>query len=358
MLILLALGLSANGQRISNEVKLKDGSVVDTSHVFMEGEDPTFSTVCDYDLVYWKLMLYADEAKTDSIMILVDESSIRYHTDTLNFDDINWLRSVKISNDHSYRSAYYFYDPVTATATYKGVIAIYDKAGKEFDRVELTFNLPPGIPRISSVSYSYEIKEITSDMVDLNGVWTVNARTKRATTFYFEKNPSSTNLFTPPNYFLTRLVAFLNEEPYASYVNYNDVNFNFSIDGADWGLFLCAFASNKYGCTHSPDTLCSTDYITDPDVLEVINRLKERAGVGYVPENRDWTLKCDGRTAAFGQEALALIRRVWLCDVYGRIYESDLVDGSVDISMLPKGFNAIIVETSDNRRQTFKVVRR
>jgi hypothetical protein len=241
---------------------------------------------------------------------------------------------------------------VTATATYKGVMAIYDKAGKEFDRVELTFNLPPGIPRMSHISYDYSIVSISEDTVFLSGDWKFNVKTSRATGVYVMSTAHGNYFSCPWLTWMYMLAEGLTGG------RYECDTIEFVLNQANWGDFATALVSNKYGCTHSPDTLCSTDYITDPDVLEVINRLKEQAGVGYVPENRDWTLRCDGRTAAFGQEALALIRRVWLCDVYGRIYESDLVDGSVDISMLPKGFNAIIVETSDNRRQTFKVVRR
>ena len=110
----------------------------------------------------------------------------------------------------------------------------------------------------------------------------------------------------------------------------NEVRIDFD---ADWGEYLTVAASNQFGYSHS-DIICTTDYITDPDVRKRIEELKQQAGItgtNLMPSTIETTW--DNNILTFNRPAY----HVAVYNMTGSPVMPPTTTQSIDLSHLPGG---------------------
>ena len=148
------------------------------------------------------------------------------------------------------------------------------------ESVILRWGLVPTRPVISDITFTY-VYDWEWDDIWPNGNFTFKVEYLDAERI--EYNVTASFLFGPPFYFTTRYVI---DSPSPVIIEYD----------ADWGEFIQVSVGNSYGSAHS-DIICTTDYITDQEILD---RIQEIAGIEEVKgDGRNPLLSTEDSTLSF-----------------------------------------------------------
>lgn len=262
LIILVCLPSICYSQTISDDVVLKNGDTVSINHIFTDGEDFTLHTD-NGEAVDWRIYVRYEWPRgqtgpfnNESKYIIDLQSDMASTTFDISPNEINWEYSYKL-----YQSEAFNY------ATYTEIVVEIYKDGVPTDVRTIYFNVLPARPKITNVTLSYTwdwewMDMFTSGILDLNLI--------TSGTEYIRFQTLSKHWFCweyPTGY------DFYRDEPLS--VQYDD---NGNINGivteyADWGSFYRVKAGNKYGAAYS-DTILTTDYITDPEILKAIESMR------------------------------------------------------------------------------------
>ena len=345
-------------QYLSNEIKLADGRIVDSNYIFTKFDNPTFTKLSGTECRRISFSIYSSsnsygESRKKLVRVMeriCPSGEYEFTITTSDTNSIPWYRTESCEKDEYGRTIEYFSDgiltPEGDTLT-KGCIKLEDKSGNTLYEADLLFNLRPGKPLLENVSYEYSIVRCENHFLDLDGFWTIFLEAERAEQAnlvfngrgkIFSFDQKQENIRYSVNTFVDNCATTV-----IPYIN--------------WGTFLTGVAINQYGSgSYSNDTLCSTDYITDPYILDKINELKENAGVEPINLNVNWSATRDGDAFSFTAGMLAGARAD-IYDAWGRRNNCAIDGDRIDISGLAPGVYMLCITTRDNRRKTIKFIK-
>lgn len=335
-LLLSVVAQTLTAQKISSSVMLSNGETVDISHIFLDGENPTFYIEQSDLKADWTFSLYTSSDMAESVVVSQsNESSSQFSIDIESI----FLEDNVITRVHD------FYNNEDSSHYFKGNIQIQTDHDL-IDRIEIIFNLLPSNPIISNVEYEY-IYDWNDDMIFPNGDLYVTIEAYRADYFM-------TLSTTDPFCFNFPILGFGCTESF--YKIEKEDNFaTYHSDFADWGDFYSFWAVNKYGFTVS-DTILTTDYITDPAILARIEEIKNsQAGTDYISVNNINISVKNNILSVSGDKDSVLDISIY--DMLGRAVRRQESGEDMDISSLKKGCYVIICHTKYNHIINSKIMK-
>lgn len=210
----------------------------------------------------------------------------------------------------------------------------------------MTFNLAPSKPIIDNICFDYTF-DWEADVIYPYGLFTADLISERADDYLIRYSHQC--LFELPDenkresFPLHKIIVA--EE--------NDTT-EFVYDWVDWGSYVTFDARNKYGSVSS-DTICSTDYITDPAVLARLEEIRfERSGINDIfIEKQPLSFIIDKNVLSINGNVPSVVS-ILIYDISGRILMTVENTKYVDISQLAKGFYILCCIDSTNRKRTIK----
>lgn len=197
------------------------------------------------------------------------------------------------------------------------------------ESVILKWGLLPTRPIVSVLEFTY-VYDWEWDDIWPNGNFCFKVEYNDAERV--EYNVTQSFQFGSPSFFN---YCYVIDSPSPAIINYD----------ADWGEFIQISTWNKYGWANS-DIICTTDYITDPDIL---NRINEIASVTDLEEDaEDPLISKENDTLAFKEPV-----DVNVYDIAGKQALSLMNVDSVSLSFLNPGIYVINYRLS-NKSFTLK----
>lgn len=351
--------LKGENPYLSSEIRLADGRIVDSDYIFTIPDNPTFTKLSGTDCWRISFSIYSSsnsyrEPRNKLVKVMeriCPSGEYEFTITTSDTKTIPWYRTYRKKDENGMTIEYYsdgILTPEGNTLT-KGCIKFEDRSGKTLYEVDLLFNLRPGKPLLENVSYEYSIREITDNNLYLWGDWNLKIKSERAA--------SAVVCYSAPGYCFS-YPGFEKLMARCTIDNLNETGFTpFLIDGINWGTYMIGMTCNDYGWARAKsNVICSTDYITDPYILDKINELRENAGIEGVNLNANWSVTRDGDAFSVTAGMLAGARAE-IYDAWGR-RNSCAIDGDrIDISGLDPGVYLLCITTRDNRRKTIKFIK-
>ncbi|MCM1141829.1 MAG: T9SS type A sorting domain-containing protein [Muribaculum sp.] len=202
------------------------------------------------------------------------------------------------------------------------------------DSVQLRWVLLPKQPEISDVSFVFEYNW-EEDRIWPNGVLRMKVTSE---------NMESCCLWASDSFLFGSFDMFKCGFPYevdsstGTYLEYD----------AEWGEYIAIEACNKFGTIYG-ETIYTTDYIHDPDVLARIEELRQGLSVESVSgENAASTFKSDGNAIQFQ----TCPKTAMIYDMSGRIVYSGSGESRIDISGFPSGLYILSYQTDSTLNQS------
>lgn len=246
--------LSANSiaQKIASSILLQDGTIIDSSHIFMDGEEPTFYVENgQYENIVWSFSFLGRDGEKYKCI----ESNERTNTFTFKIDPkifsgtnlINNCQLIEFPNDSS------VYFRCSVDLLQNNVIK---------DNVTILLNVFPSRAKIKKASISGNF-----DFED--GGYNPFAELKLLC------SSDRTNDFRIVSYVSDSLYVFQFHE-YCTQI-YDEVTttkieqnlYEIKYDYADWGNFYTIVSYNKYGAIRG-DTIFTNDIIVDSEIVHFI----------------------------------------------------------------------------------------
>lgn len=117
---------------------------------------------------------------------------------------------------------------------------------------------------------------------------------------------------------------------------------------ADWGEFVYITANNEFGFSLS-DVLYTTDYITDEDILNRINEIRETSSIDEVNIDMDTIeTKWNNNTLLFSKE----VDNVFVFSINGQLLRTATKCNSFDLSFLSSGVYFVKYNYNSKSSQT------
>ena len=333
--------LSSFAQTISHTVQLTDGRTVDTSHIFLENDNGIFFTEPSNIMADWNLKLYTNSEQNQLISILKsDEPSNSF---TIDINSIDWNH---IDSTNWMVRPYHFTYDNDSSVYYKGIVHI-NINGIPTDQVEITFNLAPSTPQILDVTFEYEY-DWNDDMIFPNGDLYITIQSQRADIY------TALNTTIPFCFEFPKMQGFLQMQEFPETNNGIAI---FHSNYADWGEFYTFKTSNHFGTIWCNDTILTTDYITDPDILARIEELKnESESIEEV--SKDNEIKFINRLDYLVVEGdRTTVTCTTIFDMTGRTIITQNNGENLYIKNLQKGCYIVTCQTKQNKSYIFKFVK-
>ena len=320
-------------QKISPIIILQDGREVNQEHAFLDGDTCTFHSDNTNEKYNWSFALF--ERNTNNLMQVL-RTAEPTSTFTIHSDLIDWhyAKRYKMEGD----SSVYF----------KGMVFLLDGQEKK-DSLAIRFNLLPSIPKIIDASFIYTKYDWEYDDFFPNAEFSIYFRSERCDKcLLYTGDPFDFDFPLTHSYF--RSVRDIS--PYRS-----SGILIIRTDDADWGQFYEMLPGNKYGWGMSNDTLFSTNYIYDPQILARLDELKkEEASVSSVPNeysiqiiNKNNYIEIEGNKS--------LVQDLSIYSPTGKLMKTQRGSENIDISNLPQGLYIVSCRTTTNQLLTQKIMK-
>lgn len=319
-------------QNISPFITLQDGRKVNNEYAILDGDICTFCTNQVNKQYNWAFAFY--EKQTGALMqVLRTNEQMCFFT--INPSLIDWYNAkcYEMKRDSS--------------VYYKGMVFLLD-GQKKVDSLNVRFNLLPSIPKIKDASFTYTEYDWEHDDFFPNAVFKMYFQSERCDKvllytgepFYFE----------PPISYYFRFITIVN--PYSS-----NGMLSISTNDADWGQCYKIIPGNKYGWGISNDTLFTTNYIYDSNILARLEELKkELSSVSCVTKESEFRIINKNNHIEIEGDKSS-IQSLLLYNVAGKLIMNQREGDKMDISNLPSGVYVVFCRTKDNQILTEKIVK-
>ncbi len=267
-----------------------------------------------------------------------------------------WHVSI-LSNDNSYISLP-FYSPGNGYCIIDPFVINWDNALKVYDiennrdlfNVKIAFcvddnivdskiiqfALLPARPQIENISFVYTYDWEWDDIYP-NGDFSFTVVSPGASSFWF----SCTDSFQfYPSFFSWG----------KDYEGHDRVDISYD---ADWGEFIYITAINEFGSARS-DTICTTNYITDTDILKRIEFLKQAAHVSTVEDDTAVNVVIKPEYIEFD----SLVKNASIYNIAGQsILDAHDIE-SIPIYGIPSGLYILVYEDQHMNIYNLKFIKR
>lgn len=208
----------------------------------------------------------------------------------------------------------------------------------EYDERSVRLGLLPCRPSLNNIQFKYQY-DWTYDQIYPNGTFSFEVEANNSKTFFLHYSKS----FLPPskNIFFAFTKEFQEE-------NHAVISYD-----ADWGEYVTVSAGNEFGFVNS-DTIYTTDYIQDENVIKRINEILGSASNIPVIENAipfSW----DNEIIRF----YTMPRHVCVYSIEGRIVHISSGKGEIDLSNMKDGIYILsYYEERTNRYINYKILKK
>ena len=243
------ISIDSQAQRIASSILLQDGTTTDSSHVFVDGEMPTFhfeGHQCEN--VFWSFSLFDQDGEkmickesekgTDAFTFKIERSL---------FSGLGGFQTIKYPNDSS------VYIRCSVDLHHNDVI---------IDSVHLLLNVLPSRPKIKKATISGHF-DFEAGGYEPSAELTVLCSAERMTGLMMM------------SYVADSFYVFQFPKDYTGVIEPVDADekgenlYEIKYGNADWGQFYTLIARNEYGHIWG-DTLFTTSIIDDPEILHFI----------------------------------------------------------------------------------------
>ena len=169
--------------------------------------------------------------------------------------------------NYSWNEAFREFDQTTGRDYFNFILSFRDIEGQE-DNIGFKWGLLPSKPVLSDFDFNYQY-DWADDMIYPNGYFSFAVESKDSDIYWL--NLTDCFLFDNPGYFT---FSYTFDSTSHDRIGYE----------AEWGEFLDVAAQNKFGFVHS-DTICTTDFITDKDILQRIQSIRDGNSVCTITDN-------------------------------------------------------------------------
>ena len=122
----------------------------------------------------------------------------------------------------------------------------------------------------------------------------------------------------------------------------------------DWGTIYKIYARNFFGYSYCDSIIFTTDLITDPQITERLNQLKnEETDIDVIPTDIS-DIQIVAKNQVFIPSDYAYI---CVIDIVGRKYSLPCENSIIDLSPLPNGMYIIIYKNANNTLSNFKLLK-
>lgn len=326
------LSLLCHSQNINPAIQLKDGNVVDNSHAFLDGETPTFSLQNGTSAnVQWVLCLVGNKGeKLPAAESSTGESSFSFTITPDLFPRKSDLKHMEFPNDSN----------VYICAS----IELY-KDGTLIDEMPLLLNVLPSRPKVTGGSlvgtFDYEawgyypLAHLTLSFI--------SDRMNNCTLVYFTVGWDGEKYV--PDWAIARVRLEAQKK--------NEYNYQLEYDGFDCDNFFSIIAGNKYGSVNG-DTICTNDYITDPEILDFLEKLHHGVGIDDISSDECEIVIHNNLISVEGCNSNDIVTEIYSLD--GKLVCKNIAEKKIDINCLPNA--AYIVKVNyKNKLLTKKIIK-
>lgn len=328
----MLLGLYCSSQHISDEITLGNGDIVDFSYIFKPNDSCTFHSdeKCD-----WKFCIYYWNSKSDDF-IIADQA----YSNNISFQISDILQLEK-------HIGYFKIIDIEDKRYTVGYIEL-SKGDSVLDKRDIYMQLTPSQPKVIDFKFDYDYDWDYDDLGIDGGILELTLEIDDDVERIFMICPDFYgHLFQKP------------DDDRFFFGEYHTVNkiaprkTTITIDQVEWGIFMKLSAINRYGTSQSL-IVNTTDFITDPKVLERINSLNPNASIDSEPLNepeiiysRD-ELNVNGEINDF---------KIEIYNIVGHKLLDNQNERMIDISGLPSGVFVVLLKTDNQIIKTLKISR-
>lgn len=261
------VSICCQAQGIASTIQLQDGTIVDCSHVFIDGEIPTFHAQdVQSEVIFWTFSFYNKSGgKTVCVESDTGLDSFSFTINPSLFSGLDLIGKCQ-KFEHPNDSSVYI---MCSVELHQRDIVI--------DSVPLTLNVLPSRPKLkkASIAGNFDVE-------------------------YGGYNPFSelTGLFSAERMDRCRLLQFVSYSPdpflfpedYAlvyesvDWCEKSKNHYEFKYNYADWGEFYALVSYNKYGGILG-DTISTTSIIDDPEILHYLGTIRDQ--ISAIDELKD-----------------------------------------------------------------------
>lgn len=243
LIFLFSNSIAIYSENLISDSIYQSGISYDFNHVFSEASPLHFSLIDSEVTGKWSCALMAN-----------NENMIDISVDALggycNFDP----RSVPFSiwQDEAFRT----FNSLDNRDEFTLYVSFRSESGK-YDERSIQLALLPSRPSINNIQFEY-CYDWEYDQIYPNGTLSFEIEANNSNSFFLHHSES----FLPPS-----------DNVFFPFVKEFKVGNNATLSyGADWGEYISVSAGNDFGFVHS-DTLYTTDYIRDENVINRINEI-------------------------------------------------------------------------------------
>lgn len=260
-----------------------------------------------------------------------------------NFEKLNNIKNegeycVINPKENIWRDAYRYYDSKLKRNLFTMKVLFKEYSGQEESSL-IDWALSPTKPEISDVSFKYEFDWNTNEIYP-NGLFSFSVSSDDVTRFHTLVRESYNSDGTPSDH------QWIISSDYEGPVT------KISYEAAEWGEYLQIFAYNECTYISGDTTLCTTDYIDDPAVLERINELIKSDVKEISTDTSELFIQVNQKSVSFMRTADS----VSIYDISGHLVSCYVKVDNIDISELTKGMY-IVVCKYDNKLLRKKILK-
>lgn len=321
VIIIACIGFTINAAQIISPVVQQGGEEYDFFHVFTSPEELTFSLSDKSIAGEWSICMRTSNNGYEEVDAKVESGNCVF-----NPRNVKWV------------DAHREYDPESQRSLYEIRVSFKTDGDIEDARI-VKFGLLPKHPEISNISFTY-VYDWDIDAIYPNGTFSFRVDAEGATSFWVYLTDWC--LFSlGNNSFSTCIISERCDD--AMNVVYD----------AEWGEYIKVYATNEFGSIVS-DIICTTDYITDSDILNRIEELKRLAGTEdhFVDAQNSLEILENSIRAAANISCLAIY------NMQGQIILEQSGGDTMDISNLSKGIYIIAYTDKTGHTNSLKYLRK
>lgn len=333
-ILLCSINVSA---QLIQSATMQDGAVVEKNHALAKNDTCTFISNGKAD---WKFVLFENHRR-DSIIVL--EAS---DTDTF---------CIPVTRE---KLNYWTFITVDRTVSESGSLEylVGEVRAKKNDTIAtfpIMLDVLPVRPHVESITW---------DSITLNpdNAYCINeiAHIK----IFLESRDNNTERLTLMEEALGDYYGgeeYIRWNSFVTKINYEQegeyITFDYLID---WACYIRVYVTNEFGGIYSEPALVN-DYITDPYVLSVIEKYREKfTGINRAKiDQTDISLSVSDNWIEITAENEDIVA-VRLIDSTGNILLSQRETASIDISNYPAGMYILICHTNENNIVSHKFIKR
>ena len=328
--------LTGYAQEIDATIFLDNGSVVDNSHKFLDGETPTFRLRDNDEGKNFKWALNISLNKAEELQVLETNRDSDRFTFTISPELFPSCcadcKKIELEGDSS--------------VYLRGTVKLY-KGDEAVANMPILFNVLPSRPTVIKASLNGDFDFQSAEYIPFAelDVLLASARAEQCFISQVMSDSMYVTQFPEKNYWVT--------SPVDRFDTIGDIH-EVEYQHADWGQYYVFSVSNKYGGVVG-DTLFSTDCISDENIINSIKSLYEKTSIPKIGSDMPCISFCKNQLIIEGYTGDDITTSIYTYD--GKPVFTNALQRIFDLNFLAKGVYIVRVVGSDKNTITKKIIK-